>query len=80
MFWGFSGMVINEFEGRELPCSAAPPGLYGPACPFSGDAVVAALGYEHGTVGLSLGMLLGVSLLFRLCAYLCLRFNLNVRV
>ena len=80
MYWGFSGMVINEFRGRELPCSSAPPGLYGEACPFPGDRVVEALGYQEGTVGRCLMMLLIISCFFRCCAYLCLRFNLNVRV
>ena len=78
LYWGFSGMIVNEFGGRELPCDAQRPGEYAAECPFSGDLVLAAHGMEQATVGLSLLMLLLLSLLFRVAAYLCLRFELVI--
>ena len=80
MYWAFSGMVINEFGGRELPCgSAASPTDYG-GCPFAGDHVVEAMGYGGGSVARSFGLLFAMAMLFRTCAYLCLRFRFSVRV
>ena len=81
MYWAFSGMVINEYGGRVLPCgSAASDSDYG-GCPFNGDQVVAAMGFDAGnTVFRSWIILLSMALTFRLLAYLCLRFNLSVRV
>jgi ABC-type multidrug transport system permease subunit len=36
LYWGFSGMLVNEFSGRELPCAAQRIGEYAAECPFSG--------------------------------------------
>ena len=54
------------------------PGEYATECPFPGDLVLAAHGMSEATVGLSLLMLLLLSLLFRVAAYLCLRFELVI--
>ena len=80
MYWAFSGMVINEFEGREMPCeSAANPTDYG-GCPFMGDRIVEELGYTGGSVARSFVFLFTMSMAFRALAYLCLRYNLNIRI
>ena len=80
MYWAFSGMMINEYGGRELPCgSAASDSDYG-GCPFNGDEVVAAMGFDAGSVFLCWLVLFSMALTFRVCAYLCLRFNWTLRV
>ena len=78
LYWGFSGMLVNEFSGRELPCEAQRPGEYAVQCPFSGDLVLEARGMGEATVGMSLFALLLMSLLFRVAAYFCLRFELVI--
>ena len=47
-------------------------------CPFSGDLVLEAHSMGEATVGWSLFALLLMSLLFRVAAYLCLRFELVI--
>ena len=78
LYWGYSGMMVNEFNGRELPCDAQRPGEYAAECPFSGDLVLEAHSMGEATVGLSLLSLLLMSLIFRVAAYLCLRFELVI--
>ena len=78
LYWGFSGMVANEFQGRELPCSAQRADEYAAECPFAGSEVLEAHGMAEASVGLSLLVLLVFSLLFRVAAYLCLRFDLAI--
>tara|TARA_B110001452_G_scaffold100812_1_gene83599 strand:- start:106 stop:660 length:555 start_codon:yes stop_codon:yes gene_type:complete len=80
LYWGFSGMLANEFGGgRELPCSAQrAAGEYAPACPFSGDLVLEAMGMGDASVGMSLLLLCALTLLFRVAAYVCLRFELAI--
>jgi len=80
MYWAFSGMVINEFGGRQLPCGDSEHAADYGGCPFSGDLVVQEMGYSGGSVGRSFGCLLGMAILFRFCAYLSLRFGLQLRV
>ena len=80
MYWAFSGMVINEYAGREMPCgSAANVADYG-GCPFLGDKVVQQLGYSDGSVVRSFACLFAMSLFFRVSAYICLRFQLAIRI
>ena len=85
LYWGFSGMLVNEFSGRELPCEAQRPGEYAAECPFSGDLVLEAHGMGEATLSGSpcSHCLLLMSLLFRVtsmvaAAYLCLRFELVI--
>ena len=79
LYWGFSGMLANEFGGgRELSCSAQRAGEYAPACPFSGDLVLQSMGMGDASVGLSILVLCALALLFRLAAYVCLRFELAI--
>ncbi|EOD40393.1 hypothetical protein EMIHUDRAFT_428787 [Emiliania huxleyi CCMP1516] len=80
MFWGYSGMVINEFGGREVDCDQAGVGEFGDACPFSGDEVIRALGYDGLSVGLCGAMLITIALALRVAAYLCLRLNITLGV
>ena len=79
MYWGFGGMVINEFGGRNISCADVDhDGEFGAPCPFDGTLIVTNLGYDENSVGGSIGMLLALALAFRLSAYLCLRFGTNV--
>ena len=59
-------------------CEAQRPGEYAVQCPFSGDLVLEAHSMGEATVGLSLLSLLLMSLIFRVAAYLCLRFELVI--
>ena len=58
-------MVINEFGGREIDCDQAGDGEFGDACPFSGDEVIRALGYDGLSVGLCGAMLITIALAAR---------------
>ena len=78
LFWGFRGMVVNEYAGRELPCDAQRPGEYSATCPFSGDLVLAAQGLDGGSVGGSLAVLVGFAAVFRVAGYVCLRFDVAI--
>jgi len=80
VFWGYSGMIINEFGNNEIPCDQASPGEYGEACPIDGDLVVKSMGYGDLSVGLCVGMLLLISFSMRFLGYVALRFNINFRV
>lgn len=80
MYWAFSGMVINEFGGREMPCGSTSNAADYGGCPFNGDRIVEELGYADGTVARSFGFLFAMSMFFRVSAYVCLRFQLSVRI
>ena len=58
-------LVINEFGGREIDCDQAGDGEFGDACPFSGDEVIRALGYDGLSVGLCGAMLITIALAAR---------------
>ncbi len=45
IYWGFQGLVINEFYGQTFDCPYADPGL----CVASGQQVVDALGFQVET-------------------------------
>jgi hypothetical protein len=73
-------MLSNQFGGQMLPCEAAShPGEFG-SCPFSGDEVVRSRGAGEFSVGVSVGMLLAFTVVFRMLAYLCLRRNITLGV
>ena len=70
---------LQDGGGRELPCSAQrAAGEYAPSCPFSGDLVLEAMGMGDASVGMSLLLLCALTLLFRVAAYVCLRFELAI--
>ena len=80
MYWAFSGMVINEFAGRTIACGGADDPYAHGGCPVPGERVISEMGYSAGSVSGSYCAVLGMGVLFRTAAYLCLRFNLTVRV
>ena len=45
-----------------------------------GDRIVEELGYTGGSVARSFVFLFTMSMTFRALAYLCLRYNLNIRI
>ena len=86
MFYSFSGMMHNEFAGRNLGCGAARPGEFTPNCldsasdeergaGFSGDLVLEATGFDDDTNRpfVACLVLIGIAVVFRALTYAALR-------
>jgi len=76
--YGYSSFLINEFEGRYIPCAEEDVTfLIGGEgeCPVSGDAVVADLGISGAAVNFwfNVSIVLLMQILFRVAAYVLLR-------
>ena len=74
MYWAFSGMVINEFGGREMLRGSTSNAADHGGCPFNGDRIVEELGRADGTVARSFGFLFAMSMFFRVSVtsvYVC---------
>jgi len=78
--YGYSALIINEYEGRVIPCAddvSVSVGLTG-ECPLPGDNVIANLGIEGGATEsfwFNLGMVVALQLIFRFSAYALLRYK-----
>lgn len=76
--YGYSALIINEFEGRDIPCTeddiAVTIGT-SDECPLPGEEVIRSLGIEGVAENywFNVGMVIGLQVLFRLAAYLFLR-------
>lgn len=80
LYWAFTGAVTTQFEGRSLPCEAAAfEGQYG-GCPIQGINVMRELGADKFSAPASMGMLAAFTVLFRMMAYWCLRYNITIGV
>eukprot|EP00753_Platysulcus_tardus_P022749 PLAT9965.2.p2 GENE.PLAT9965.2~~PLAT9965.2.p2 ORF type:complete len:560 (+),score=296.57 PLAT9965.2:483-2162(+) len=80
LYWGFASVLVNQFEGRSFSCDMARDGEYGEACPIDGDTIIAARGVTSTDVGVNLAVLWTQTILFRVIAYLLLRFKAKLRV
>mmetsp|Transcript_8874 Transcript_8874/g.25789 ORF Transcript_8874/g.25789 Transcript_8874/m.25789 type:complete len:696 (-) Transcript_8874:191-2278(-) len=89
MYWSYSGLVVNEFKGRELDCDFASPGEFSDNCRdsatdeeralgFNGDDVIDDMGYEDIAIWESCVVLIGMTVAFRVMAYLCIRYKLTL--
>ena len=75
-YWGYSGLMANEFAGRTVDCSEAnSPGEYGAACPIEGDHILDESGLGDADVATSLCVLAIMAVAFRVIAYVFLRFK-----
>lgn len=77
--YGYSALVINEFEGRYIACSedsdvSVSVGL-SDSCPVPGEEVIAGLGIEGATEGFwfNVGLVIALQAMFRVGAYILLR-------
>ena len=80
--YGYSALVINEFEGRDIPCAddvAITIGETG-QCPLPGEEVIAGLGIQGVSDGFwfNLGMVVALQFLFRIAAYALLRYKRRI--
>ena len=79
--YGYSALVINEYEGRDIPCANADElvvtiGVTG-QCPLPGEEVIDGLGITGISEGFwfNAGMVIALQFLFRISAYLLLRYR-----
>ncbi len=77
--YGYSALIVNEYQGRDIACAAAGSIAiqigYSDTCPLPGEEVIAHLGI-HGlseSYWFNIGMVLTLQLLFRISAYIILR-------
>ena len=77
--YGYSAMIINEYEGRDIPCdpdgSAAITVGDSSSCPLAGEDVIASLGISGVATNFwfNIGILVVLQLAFRFAAYAWLR-------
>jgi ABC-type multidrug transport system ATPase subunit len=76
--YGYSALIINEYEGRIIPCTsdevAVTVGNSGD-CPLLGEEVIRLLGIEGiaESYWFNIGMVLALQIIFRIAAYAFLR-------
>jgi ABC-type multidrug transport system permease subunit len=75
--YGYSSLVVNEYQDRFIPCSddaAISIGFTG-ECPLPGDEVIHSLGIKGVTESFwfNIAVLIGLQLFFRVAAYVLLR-------
>ena len=75
--YGFTAMVINEFEGREFACAPGKHVRYGEGCPLTGEAVIEALEMDTLTIGQCFTALILMQVLLRVGAYGALLVNFS---
>jgi ABC-type multidrug transport system ATPase subunit/ABC-type multidrug transport system permease subunit len=75
--YGYSALIINEFEGRDIPCSDDVSVQVGPVgtCPLPGEDVIADMGITGITESywFNIGMVFALQVVFRFAAYYMLR-------
>jgi ABC-type multidrug transport system ATPase subunit len=75
--YGFSAFIINEFQGRSIPCSPGASPLLSSvnSCPLSGDSLIADLGITGIVANLwvNIGILIALQVVLRLASYALLR-------
>jgi len=79
--YGYSALIINEYEGRAIPCAdtddlSVTVGVTG-QCPLPGEEVIDGLGIDGVCEGFwfNAGMLIALQFAFRISAYALLRFK-----
>merc|ERR1712046_89364 len=72
-YWGYSGMMVNEYAGRHFDCSNRDADTK--ACPIDGDSFLRENGLEDASISLSYAVLGAMAVLFRLAAYALLRWR-----
>ncbi|KAF2459939.1 putative ATP-binding cassette transporter [Lineolata rhizophorae] len=78
----FQGMMVNEFKERTYDCTTTPDGGYQCMYPselnsegkIAGTAVLDAFGINTGLQGTWVGIMIGIIAVYRILAYLALRF------
>lgn len=78
--YGYSALIINEYQDRFVPCSESDFAIYldtvdGSSCPLAGEQVLESLGIEGiaKSYGFNIGMMLVLQVGFRAAAYVLLR-------
>jgi hypothetical protein len=71
--YGYSALLINEFEGRDVPCASS-TGVPG-ECPIQGDDIISEFGLDGVTKNywFNVGMVLVLQIIFRFASYIQLR-------
>jgi hypothetical protein len=76
--YGYSALIINEYDGRDIPCSSNDVAIKignSDACPLPGEEVISSLGMEgvSESYWFNIGMIMMLQILFRIAAYVSLR-------
>lgn len=74
--YGYSSLIINEYEGRVVPCTPEDAASF-PSCPVPGDAVISGIGIYGVSENFwfNIGMVAVLQIIFRFAAYVLLRRN-----
>lgn len=70
--YGFSAFIVNEFDGREVPCDGGLTEV--DECPLSGSSIVASFGIDGvwGNIWVNIGMLVLIQFVLRSATYFLL--------
>lgn len=72
----FQGMMVNEFASRTYDCDASCHCIYDTAlaskCKIDGNGILATYGYRSGQNGKTIGILLGIIVVYRLLGWFAL--------
>jgi ABC-type multidrug transport system permease subunit len=76
--YGYSALILNEYQGRDIPCSPDPVAVQignSDACPLPGEEVIQSLGIEGvaESYWFNIGMIIVLQLFFRTAGYVFLR-------
>lgn len=76
--YGYSALVINEYEGRDIPCAEGEASIQiglSESCPLPGEEVIAGLGINGVAEGFwfNVSLVILLQIVFRVAAYFILR-------
>lgn len=74
-YWGYAGLMKNEFGGRTFDCSNARLGAYGHECPIRGEHILEENGLGDADVATSVCVMGGMAFGYRVIAYILLRWR-----
>jgi hypothetical protein len=81
--YGFHALVTNDLSGLQFNCTApavainatAPVAAVTPFCPYpDGAAALQFFGMNQGSIGIDVGVLIGMFIVYRIAVYLVLLF------
>ena len=72
--YGYTGMILNEYEGRSIPCADAVLVTFGSGtiCPKPGEDVISSLSMDGEQVWFQIVILIFMQILFRAVSYVIL--------
>ena len=74
--YGYTGMILNEYQGRFIPCNDNVKMDFGSGeCPLPGEEVIEALDMDGQEVWFQILILLLMQLMLRFLSYIILKYQ-----